>query len=99
MMPWELCSLVRAGREVEVRTRGVYRGRRGRVIGSLTTKGDPLCNEAITAMHLYALDLGECDAAGDVNACDFRRYEFRVLAAPRPPRRVAKPCPGPAPGP
>lgn len=51
MSPWELCSLVSPGREVEVTVRGSYRGRRGRVIESLTTKGDPTCNEAITAMH------------------------------------------------
>lgn len=90
MNPWDLCSVVKPGRQVVVSARGAYNGAVGTVIRQLSPP-DTADNEAITGQCRYALDLGRHDADGNVNECDFRRREFRVLAVERPRRGSRKP--------
>jgi len=91
MNPWDLCSVVSPGRQVVIAARGAYHGMFGTVIKQLSP---PVTedSEAITGQCRYALDLGFRDAEGNVNACDFRRREFRVIAIERPRRGTRRPA-------
>jgi hypothetical protein len=88
MQPLDLASLVKNGRKVTV-LKGAYKGRTGSVIERLTPD-DTQDDSLITGMCRYALDLGERSADGQPNAVDFCRFEFKVHAVERKPRRANK---------
>lgn len=90
MKPLDLASIVAAGRRVVI-TRGVHKGAHGIVIKRLTPDDAPSC-DLITGRCRYALDIGSRDGFGNVNEADYCRFEFRVIANERKPKRPRLRC-------